>query len=476
MPHFKLPGQNLPFEQVRELKPGLSAQQVTTQTAHNGLDEVLFESEGKTYLALSEKVDLSVLQGHSQVQVSLAGDERPARILAVQDDITSPAEGWAKGQSLGDSLSKAWQGFASTPDWRGVHAISSSVGRWPDRQTAAATAPPRTAPPAAAEPPRPVPPESAPVTAAKAPVELFFTRGDRPPDQELAAFIRSAQHTVDVAAFELHSEVISEAILEAHRAGKQVRVVIDSDYADKPDVQHLKAAGVPFVEDNRSGLMHNKFVVVDRGRPQAAVWTGSMNLTDNCVYRNDNNALILRSPQLAENFGVEFEEMFVDKAFGITSPRFVPHPSVTVGHSKIETYFAAEGQVAGRVTEALNTAQKSIHFMTFSFTHNEMGNVVADKIAQGVTVQGVFDNTQAGSRYSQYHHLKELGADVVRDGNPRAMHHKVFIIDEKTVITGSFNFSQAADRSNDENLLIIEDPEIARRYLQEFRRVHAEGR
>ncbi|MBF2053942.1 MAG: hypothetical protein IGS03_10830 [Candidatus Sericytochromatia bacterium] len=54
-----------------------------------------------------------------------------------------------------------------------------------------------------------------------------------------------------------------------------------------------------------------------------------------------------------------------------------------------------------------------------------------DKIGQGVRVQGVFDNTQAGSRYSQYHYLKELGADVVRDGNPRAMHHKVFIVDKK---------------------------------------------
>lgn len=464
MPHFKLPGQQLPFEQLREVKPGLSAQQVTAQTTDNGLDEVLFESEGKTYLALSEKVDLSVLQGQSQVQVSLAGEERPARILSLQDDITSAAEGWAKGQGLGDALSKAWQGFASTPNWQSVHAVSQSVGRWP---TAAAADETFTAPPAA---------DNIAASTSPAPLEIFFTRGDQPPDRELAKFITSATHSVDIAAFELHSEVISAAILEAHQAGKQVRVVIDSDYADKPDVQQLKAAGVPFVEDNRSGLMHNKFVVIDRGLPQAAVWTGSMNLTDNCVYRNDNNALILRSPQMAENFGVEFEEMFVDKAFGITSPQYIPHPSVTVGHSKIETYFAAEGRVAGRVAEALNQAQKSIHFMAFSFTHNEIGNVVADKIGQGVSVRGVFDNTQAGSRYSQYHYLKELGADVVRDGNPRAMHHKVFIIDEKTVITGSFNFSQAADRSNDENLLIIEDPEVAKKYLQEFQRVHAEGR
>jgi len=471
MAHFKVQGQSLPFEQVRELKPGIDPKQVTAQTAGNGLDEVVFQAEGRTYLGVGESVDLSVLRGQSQVRVSLAGEERDATVLAVQDDITSASEGWAKGKSLGDSLSKAWQGFSSVADWKPIHALSTAVGRWPG-------AAPTSAPAAESEAigaTGAIDNTPAPQRAG-APVEIFFTRGDRPPDQDLAEFIRATDKTLDIAAFELHSEVIRAAILDAHAAGKQVRIVIDSDYRDKPDVHALKAAGIEIVEDNRSGLMHNKFLVRDRGTPQAAVWTGSMNLTDNCVYRNDNNALILRSRELAENFGVEFDEMFVDKAFGITSPHFIPHPKVTVGHSQIETYFAAEGQVAGRVVEALNKANESIHFMTFSFTHNAIGDVVAAKLADGVKVRGVFDNTQAGSRYSQYHHLKAEGADVVRDGNPRAMHHKVFIIDSKTVITGSFNFSQAADRSNDENMLIIEDPEIAKKYLAEFARVYAEGK
>lgn len=306
----------------------------------------------------------------------------------------------------------------------------------------------------------------------------FFTTpgGGHLPAEKLAEFIRSAEHTVDVAAFELESATIRDAILDAHQAGRRVRVVTDSNYKDEHDIQALQAAGIEVIDDQRSGLMHNKFVVIDEGLPDAAVFTGSMNFTDNGVERNNNNALIIRSPELAENYGTEFREMFEDRSFGRTSPNVVPHPDITVGHSRIETYFSAEGDVAGRVAEALAEAQTSIQFMAFSYTHNDINAVVMDKMAQGVTVSGVFDNTQAGSRYSKYHDLKAAGADVKRDGNPRVMHHKVFIIDGKTVVTGSFNFSASANKSNDENLLIIEDEAIAQQYLEEFKKVYSEAK
>ncbi len=68
------------------------------------------------------------------------------------------------------------------------------------------------------------------------------------------------------------------------------------------------------------------------------------------------------------------------------------------------------------------------------------------------------------------------GLPVVKDRNYRIMHHKVIIIDENIVITGSFNFSQNANRSNDENVLIIESPEVAAQYLGEFEKVYKGGR
>src|SRR5690606_19565835 len=136
----------------------------------------------------------------SQVRVSLAGEEREATVLAVQDDISSAAEGWAKGKSLGDSLNKAWQGFNSVTDWKPIHALSTAVGRWPGAAVAPA--------PEATESPAAVDANVAPQRVG-APVELFFTRnGGQAPDRDLADFIRSAGKTVDIAAFELHSDVI----------------------------------------------------------------------------------------------------------------------------------------------------------------------------------------------------------------------------------------------------------------------------
>ncbi|MEZ0368581.1 MAG: phospholipase D-like domain-containing protein [Candidatus Sericytochromatia bacterium] len=338
-------------------------------------------------------------------------------------------------------------------------------------------------------------------TAAKARIEVFFTRPGNPPapdqlppdpvngpepvdplapnhwrspDQALAELIGSARQSVEIAAFELDNALIRDAILKAHGAGRLVRVVTDNEHRQEKAILALEAAGIEVVDDQRAGLMHNKFVVIDQGTPEAAVWTGSMNLTDNCVNKNNNNALLIRSPELAENYHAEFEEMFVDKSFGRTSPAFVPHPQVSVGKSLIETHFAAEGHVAGRVVEALNQAKQSIHFMAFSFTHDAIGQVVAAKLADKVSVHGVFEKTGSGSQYSEYTRLKALGADVRTDSNPGIMHHKVFIIDGKTVITGSFNFSESADESNDENLLIIEDPELAKLYLEEFERVNRE--
>ena len=79
------------------------------------------------------------------------------------------------------------------------------------------------------------------------------------------------------------------------------------------------------------------------------------------------------------------------------------------------------------------------------------------------------------SQYSVYDLFKYQGVDVLKDGNKYKLHHKVFIIDNQTVITGSFNPSAGGDEKNDENVLIIEDEAIAQRFLQEFEKVRGEA-
>ena len=114
------------------------------------------------------------------------------------------------------------------------------------------------------------------------------------------------------------------------------------------------------------------------------------------------------------------------------------------------------------------SANESVYFMTFSFTHGGIATDLAYQFNNGIDVKGIYDNTQAGSKYSTYKLLEHQGVPVIRDKNPKAMHHKVFIIDNKTVVTGSANPSKSGFGKNDENILIIHDPTIAQKYMEEF--------
>jgi len=303
-------------------------------------------------------------------------------------------------------------------------------------------------------------------------------------DEELAAVIEQAESSVDMVAYDLDLDSVVSALIAAHRNGVQVRVVVESDNADEQAVADLRQAGVPLVEDERdSGLMHNKFVVIDG----QWVWTGSWNLTYNGTYRNNNNVVLIASPALAENYTAEFEEMFTGQ-FGPTSPADTPHPQVIItvetgtGEEKqvqrveVENYFAPEDQVAAQVIAEIEGAQERIRFMAFTFTSDEIADAMLERARAGVVVQGVIESRNAGGEYSEYQRLQAAVHDVLPDGNPYIMHHKVIIIDDATVILGSYNFTASAEEDNDENLLIIHDAEVAALFVAEFGRVYEQAR
>jgi len=108
--------------------------------------------------------------------------------------------------------------------------------------------------------------------------------------------------------------------------------------------------------------------------------------------------------------------------------------------------------------------------MTFSFTNEGIADAILfnDK----ADIRGLFEKVGSGSEYSQYNRLKDFGLDVRVDNNSFSMHHKVFIIDNRTVITGSMNPTGAGDHKNDENILIIHDKKIAMKYVEEFLRLY----
>lgn len=295
-----------------------------------------------------------------------------------------------------------------------------------------------------------------------------FYRGG--PDEKLASAIGSARVSVDAAIYDLNLWSIRDALVDAHQRGLTVRVVTESDNLDKPEIRELENEGIPVLGDRREGLMHNKFIVIDRQE----VWTGSMNFTTTDGYLNNNNLVRMQSNQLALDYTVEFEEMFRSDLFGPDGRSDTPEPDFEIGSSRVEVYFSPEDGTERRLVELVDGAQHSIYFLAFSFTSDPLSQAMLDRAASGVVVSGVFEETQVDSNLgSEYERLSEKGLDVRLDGNPRNMHHKVLIIDEKVVIFGSYNFSKSAETRNDENTLILHDEAAAKQFVSEFERILA---
>ena len=310
-------------------------------------------------------------------------------------------------------------------------------------------------------------------------LQVYFTAprypdtGDRTGglDMKLVAAIDRARERVDIAAFELNLPTVTEALIRAHQRGVRVRLVTESDYDDRLGPIELRRAGIPVVNDNRSGFMHNKFVVIDGQE----TWTGSWNFTVNCTFRNNNNALVIQSPLMAANYMAEFDEMFERGEFGPTSTDDTPHPFIDLNGIQIETIFESEGDSRTRMIELINESDSSIAFMAFVFTDSDIAQAIIDRHRAGVHVMGVMESRNIGGLGSEFETFERAGIDVFRDGNPYALHHKVIILDESVVITGSYNFSANAARNNDENVLIIHSPDVAAIYLEEFDRAYDEA-
>jgi phosphatidylserine/phosphatidylglycerophosphate/cardiolipin synthase-like enzyme len=311
-------------------------------------------------------------------------------------------------------------------------------------------------------------------------LEIYFTNPAAPhvtdyeggPDETLAAAIDQARLSVDVAIYSLNLWSMRDALIHAHQRGVVVRMVMESDNMDNQEVQQILEAGIPVIGDQREGLMHDKFVVIDRSE----VWTGSMNFTTSGAYQDNNNLIRIRSIPVAEDYTTEFNEMFEDNLFGPESRTASPNPSLTIDGTQVELYFSPQDGVAAQLLALIQSAQESIYFMAYSFTANDLGDAIRQRAADGLTIAGVMDDEQINfNQGTEYDPFKQAGLDVRRDGNAGLMHHKVIIIDEKIVVTGSYNFTTRAEEQNDENVVIIHNPDVAAQYLAEFRRVYNQG-
>ncbi len=131
----------------------------------------------------------------------------------------------------------------------------------------------------------------------------------------------------------------------------------------------------------------------------------------------------------------------------------------------VEVYFSPKGGCTEAVVRELNAAKQTVFVQAYSFTSREISAALDRAKDRGVVVHVILDKSNIKENTNADADIARHGISVLVDAKHSIAHNKVMIIDSHVVITGSFNFTEQAEHSNAENLLVIHDPALAERYL-----------
>lgn len=257
------------------------------------------------------------------------------------------------------------------------------------------------------------------------------------------------------------------------------------------DLNRLPVGVEPEPIEGGGHLMHSKYMVRDGN----AVWMGTANFTSEAWSVQDNNVVIVtESPALAKYYQTDFDELWANGRIAGTGRNDTG--SLDIGTASAEVtvdvdFSPGDGTTIDQTIAALLAgASHTIHVASMVISSGAVLSALVEAIERGIAVTGVYDGPQMSNvekdwaKGSATHHDgasngKAEAWAVVRKklvgkkslayspGRPDApynfMHNKTAVVDEATVITGSFNFSQNATH-NAENVLILHDPDLAKAY------------
>lgn len=148
---------------------------------------------------------------------------------------------------------------------------------------------------------------------------------------------------------------------------------------------------------------------------------------------------------------------------------FPAFPSdLVLKNAPAQVYFSPNGGCTNAVVATIGHAKKSILVLAYSFTSAPIAGALKSAHDRGVDVRVILDKSQRTERYSGMTFLIHAGIPTWIDTVHAIAHNKVMVIDGETVITGSFNFTKAAEAKNAENLLIIQDRGLAKLYQMDW--------
>jgi len=153
----------------------------------------------------------------------------------------------------------------------------------------------------------------------------------------------------------------------------------------------------------------------------------------------------------------------------VVSPTWAACPSYAPACSpaQVAVTFSPRGGTTQLIVQALQAAQQSLLVQAYGFTSAPIVKAVLDAHARGVEVLAILDKSNATDRYSAATLLSNAGIRTLIDAQHAIAHNKVMVIDHATILTGSFNFTKAAEEKNAENLVVITDaPALVQAYEQ----------
>jgi phosphatidylserine/phosphatidylglycerophosphate/cardiolipin synthase-like enzyme len=136
----------------------------------------------------------------------------------------------------------------------------------------------------------------------------------------------------------------------------------------------------------------------------------------------------------------------------------------TLRNAKYDVCFTPGGHCTDLIVAAISAAKKELLIQAYSFTSAPIAKAVVDAQNRGINVRVILDKSQFSEKYSSAKFLQHERIPVWEDNRVAIAHNKVMIIDDRIVITGSFNFTKAAQNKNAENVLIISDDNLAHKY------------
>jgi len=256
--------------------------------------------------------------------------------------------------------------------------------------------------------------------------------------EQLIKLINLSEKNIYGAFYSLELIKVASALIDAKKRGVKVHLVMDRGRTNSLRSQYTLLRKHISIKATRQprGLMHNKFCVFDN----KVIWTGSYNPTHNGTYYNNNNVVVINSEVLAKDFINEF--------YRISGSLDYKDHRQHITEEEIVAFFSKKDNCKQKIIQLLNNAEKSICFASFIFTDKDIAKVIISKHNKGIKITGVMEKGM-DSFWNMFSFFRHVGIDVKWDKNySHQMHHKVFLIDKRIIITGSFNPTFSAHKLN----------------------------